>query len=118
MPPFGQVFRHQSHRRLCFQDQLTPETRGETGDGIPKSNSQDLFQQLDLTTGAKYNQYLIMFNCGNSDGDVALYHEFCPGGSARSIVGFQSFFENNFLKIGYCLQILIVIKRNAPESLT
>lgn len=66
-----------------FKEQLTLETRGETGGDIPKSNSQDMFQQLDLTTGANYNQYLIMFNCGNSDRDVALYHEFCPGVSAQ-----------------------------------
>lgn len=98
MPPFGQVFRHQSHRRLCFQDKLTLETRGETGDDIPKSKSKDLFQQLDLTIEVKYNQYLIMFNCKNSDGDVALYHEFCPGVSDLSIARFQFFFEKQFKK--------------------
>lgn len=30
---------------------LALERRGETGDDIPVSNSQDLFQQLDLTIG-------------------------------------------------------------------
>lgn len=57
-------------------------------------NSQDLFQQLDLTVGTNYNQYLIMVKRGESDGDIALYRDttFLPG----ILLGFSSFLKDNF----------------------
>lgn len=36
------------------------------------NNTRLQFQQLDLTIGTNYNQYLIMVKCGEPDGGAAL----------------------------------------------